>query len=162
MAGRQLNLARTRQLIAVLEGAKFDAFVVADHLAFLNMLEEALKRSQTVSSFEQFSVCPHSPCDRADRPDRHRIDHLRGAFHVARRFASLDHISGGRAGRNFVTTGNPETSFNIGRDERMEHGDSYARAREYRDVVTRLWDSWADDAFVRDVESGIFFDPRPW
>ena len=41
----------------------------------------------------------------------------------------------------------------------MEHGDSYARAREYRDVVTGLWDSWAEDAFVRGVESGIFFDP---
>ena len=80
-------------------------------------------------------------------------------FHVARRFASLDHISAGRAGWNIVTTGNPETSFNFGRDEHLAHADRYARAREFHQVVTGLWDRWADDAFVRDVDSGIFFDP---
>jgi alkanesulfonate monooxygenase len=78
---------------------------------------------------------------------------------VARRFASLDHISGGRAGWNVVTTGNPESALNFGQDDHMEHGERYKRAREFFDVVTGLWDSFADDAFVRDVESGLYFDP---
>jgi len=80
-------------------------------------------------------------------------------YHVARRFASLDHISGGRAGWNVVTTGNPESALNFGQDDHMEHSERYKRAREFFDVVTGLWDSFADDAFVRDVESGLYFDP---
>ena len=64
-----------------------------------------------------------------------------------------------RAGWNIVTTSNPDAALNFGLDEHMEHGDRYARAREFYDVVTGLWDSWADDAFVRDVESGIYVDP---
>jgi alkanesulfonate monooxygenase len=80
-------------------------------------------------------------------------------YHIARRFASLDHLSNGRAGWNIVTTSNPDAALNFGLDEHMEHGERYRRAREFYDVVTGLWDSWADDAFVRDVEDGIFFDP---
>src|SRR5262249_55432832 len=80
-------------------------------------------------------------------------------YHIARKFASLDHISGGRAGWNLVTTSNPEAARNFGLEEHAEHGERYRRAREFFDVVTGLWDSWADDAFIRDVEAGIFFDP---
>jgi FMN-dependent oxidoreductase (nitrilotriacetate monooxygenase family) len=80
-------------------------------------------------------------------------------YHVARRFASLDHLSGGRAGWNLVTSGNPHEAMNFGRDEHVEHDARYRRAREFFDVVTGLWDSWADDAFIRDVESGVYFDP---
>jgi alkanesulfonate monooxygenase len=79
---------------------------------------------------------------------------------VARRFASLDHISGGRAGWNIVTTSNPDAARNFSRDEHAEHGERYKRAREFYDVVTGLWDSFADDAFVRDVASGIYFNPE--
>uniref|UniRef100_UPI000F5E8CD4 LLM class flavin-dependent oxidoreductase n=1 Tax=Escherichia coli TaxID=562 RepID=UPI000F5E8CD4 len=80
-------------------------------------------------------------------------------YHVARRFASLDHISGGRAGWNIVTTSNPDAALNVGLDDHMDHAARYKRAREFYDVVTRIWDSFADDAFVRDVESGLFVDP---
>jgi FMN-dependent oxidoreductase (nitrilotriacetate monooxygenase family) len=80
-------------------------------------------------------------------------------YHVARRFASLDHISNGRAGWNIVTTSNPDAALNFGREDHLEHGARYRRAREFYEVVTGLWDSWADDAFIRDVESGIYFDP---
>jgi alkanesulfonate monooxygenase len=58
-----------------------------------------------------------------------------------------------------VTTSNPDAALNFGMDEQMEHAERYARAREFYDVVTGLWDSWADDAFIRDVESGNYFDP---
>ena len=80
-------------------------------------------------------------------------------YHVARKFASLDHLSGGRAGWNLVTTANPQAALNFGLDEHVEHGERYRRAREFFDVVTGLWDSWADDAFIRDVEAGVYFDP---
>jgi alkanesulfonate monooxygenase len=80
-------------------------------------------------------------------------------YHIARRFASLDHLSGGRAGWNIVTTSNPDAAVNFGLEEHMDHGERYRRAREFYEVVTGLWDSFADDAFVRDVESGVYFDP---
>ncbi|WP_255245848.1 LLM class flavin-dependent oxidoreductase [Sphingobium sp. D43FB] len=80
-------------------------------------------------------------------------------FHVARRFASLDHLSGGRAGWNVVTTANPDNGKNFGYEDQPDHAARYARAREFYDVVTGLWDSFADNAFVRDAESGIYFDP---
>jgi FMN-dependent oxidoreductase (nitrilotriacetate monooxygenase family) len=154
------NLAHLKRLIRTLEEAKFDAFFMADHLAVLNMPIEALKRSHTATSFEPFTLLS------ALAMVTERIGLVATAsttydepFHIARRFASLDHLSGGRAGWNIVTTGNPETSHNFGSEQHLAHATRYARAREFYDVVTGLWDSWADDAFIRDVEAGIFFDP---
>jgi FMN-dependent oxidoreductase (nitrilotriacetate monooxygenase family) len=59
-----------------------------------------------------------------------------------------------------VTTSNPDSALNFGLTEHMEHGERYRRAREFFDVVTGLWDSWADDAFIRDVDNGVYFDPE--
>ena len=81
-------------------------------------------------------------------------------YHIARFFASLDWLSGGRAGWNIVTTASPEAAYNFGRGEQLEHDLRYHRAREFTEVVRALWDSWDDDAFVRDKESGLFFDPE--
>jgi FMN-dependent oxidoreductase (nitrilotriacetate monooxygenase family) len=94
--------------------------------------------------------------------ERGRFDGFFMADHlaVARRFASLDHISGGRAGWNIVTTSNPDAALNFGLEEHVEHDERYRRAREFYDVVTGLWDSWAEDAFTRDVERGTYFDPQ--
>jgi alkanesulfonate monooxygenase SsuD/methylene tetrahydromethanopterin reductase-like flavin-dependent oxidoreductase (luciferase family) len=58
-----------------------------------------------------------------------------------------------------VTTSNPDAALNFNRDEHVEHGERYDRAREFYQIVTGLWDSFADDAFVRDIDSGIYFDP---
>jgi FMN-dependent oxidoreductase (nitrilotriacetate monooxygenase family) len=80
-------------------------------------------------------------------------------YHVARRFASLDQISGGRTGWNLVTSYNPAEALNFGRDEHLEHDARYRRGREFAEVVKGLWDSWGDDAFVRDKQSGLFLDP---
>ncbi len=154
------NLPLIKRMAQKLEAAKFDAFFMADHLAVLNMPIAALKRSHTVTSFEPFTLLS------ALAMVTERIGLVATAsttydepFHIARRFASLDHLSGGRAGWNVVTTGNPETSHNFGSDVHLAHETRYARAREFYDVVTGLWDSWADDAFIRDLESGIYFDP---
>jgi FMN-dependent oxidoreductase (nitrilotriacetate monooxygenase family) len=81
-------------------------------------------------------------------------------FHIARKFASLDHISEGRSGWNIVTSYNPHEASNFGLDSHASHDERYLKAREFYDVVTGLWDSWADDAFIRDVEKGVYFDPE--
>lgn len=80
-------------------------------------------------------------------------------FNLARQFASLDHISGGRAGWNVVTSWLDGTAANFSKAEHLEHGERYRRASEFIDVVRGLWDSWEDDAFVYDKSSGVFFDP---
>lgn len=80
-------------------------------------------------------------------------------YNIARRFASLDHLSNGRAGWNVVTSGNDAEAFNFGRDEHYEHDERYQRAQEFVEVVKGLWDSWDDDAFLYDREGGRFFDP---
>jgi len=154
------NFGHLKRFIQKLEAGKFDAFFMADHLAVLNMPVKALKRSHTVTSFEPFTLLS------ALAAVTEHIGLLATAsttydepYHIARRFASLDHISGGRAGWNIVTTANPDAALNFGLDEEIDHDERYARAREFYDVVTGLWDSFADDAFVRDVESGVYFDP---
>src|SRR6201997_1167425 len=159
-ADANFNLAHLKRFAQTLERAKFDAFFMADHLAVLNMPLDALKHSHTVTSFEPFTLLSAL----AGATDHIGLIATGSTtfdepYHVARRFASLDHISGGRAGRNIVTTSNPDAALNFGREDHMEHGERYRRAREFYDVVTGLWDSFADDAFVRDLEQGLYFDP---
>jgi FMN-dependent oxidoreductase (nitrilotriacetate monooxygenase family) len=81
-------------------------------------------------------------------------------FNIARKFASLDWISNGRAGWNIVTTANHSAAKNFGMEKTIEHHARYERAKEFTRVVQGLWDSWDDDAFVRDKESGLFFKPE--
>ncbi len=154
------NFDHLKRLAQTLERGRFDAFFMADHLAVLNMPMQALKRSATVTSFDPLVLLPALAVV---------TDHLgliatasttyNEPYHIARKFASLDHLSGGRAGWNVVTSGNPHEAMNFGLEEHVEHAKRYHRAREFFDVVTGLWDSWADDAFVRDVEAGVYFDP---
>ncbi|BBQ02117.1 monooxygenase (plasmid) [Burkholderia sp. SFA1] len=80
-------------------------------------------------------------------------------FNLARQFASLDHISRGRIGWNIVTSWVGGAGPNFGYEQQIEHAERYARAHEFLEVVTQLWDSWADDAVVDDPASGRFLDP---
>ena len=153
LAGHEFQLCAYQASIQALERAKFDAFFMADHMAVLNMPIDALKRSHTSTSFEPFTLL-----SALSQVTEHIGLVATGSttfdapYHIARRFASLDHLSNGRAGWNIVTTSNPDAALNFGLEEHMEHGERYRRAREFYDVVTGLWDSWADDAWVRDVE----------
>ncbi|MEI7710983.1 MAG: LLM class flavin-dependent oxidoreductase [Rhodospirillales bacterium] len=154
------NLQHMVRFAQTLERGRFDAFFMADHLAVLNMPIQALKRSATVTSFEPLTLLPAlamvtqhlgliaTASTTFDAP-----------FHIARRFASLDHISNGRAAWNVVTTSNPDSALNFGLEEHVEHDERYWRAREFIGVVKGLWDSFAEDAFVRNVETGQYFDP---
>jgi len=159
-ADANFNFEHLKRFAQTLERGCFDAFFMADHLAVLNMPMEALKRSATVTSFDPLTLLP------ALAVVTERIGLVATAsttynepYHIARKFASLDHLSNGRAGWNLVTSANPHEAWNFSRDDHLEHADRYRRAREFYEVVTGLWDSWADDAFVRDQASGVFFDP---
>jgi FMN-dependent oxidoreductase (nitrilotriacetate monooxygenase family) len=79
-------------------------------------------------------------------------------YNIARRFATLDHVSGGRAGWNIVTTADLPSARNFGREAVPEHAQRYRRASEFTEVVKALWDSWDDDAFVGDKAAGRFVD----
>jgi FMN-dependent oxidoreductase (nitrilotriacetate monooxygenase family) len=81
-------------------------------------------------------------------------------FTVARQFSSIDHISKGRAGWNVVTSPLEGSALNFGGKPHPSHPDRYRIAEEFLEVVKGLWDSWEDDAFVRDKASGVFFDPN--
>src|SRR5579864_8485536 len=151
------NFAHLKRFAQTLERGRFDAFFMADHLAVLNMPLDALKHSHTVTSFEPFTLLSALAVV---------TDHLGlmatgsttfdSPYHVARRFASLDHLSGGRAGWNIVTTSNPDAALNFSMDYHMDHNERYHPTRQFYDVFTGLWDSWADDAFIRDAQSGLY------
>ncbi|MEW5422179.1 LLM class flavin-dependent oxidoreductase [Amorphus sp. 3PC139-8] len=79
-------------------------------------------------------------------------------FHIARKMATLDHVSDGRAGWNLVTSANQAEAYNFSRDAHMDHADRYGRAVEVAEIVRGLWDSWEDDALLFDKESGQYFD----
>lgn len=159
--GAGFDFAWYRRFAAALEAACFDAIFLADSLALPGLSPSALARNASATSFEPLTLLS------ALAPLTSHIGLIATAsttynepYHVARKFASLDHLSGGRAGWNLVTSGNPSEALNFGLAEHVEHGERYERAREFFDVVTGLWDTWADDALVRDVESGLFLDPQ--
>jgi alkanesulfonate monooxygenase len=159
-ADANFNIKHYVRFAQALEAAKFDAIFLADHMALLNMPVEALRRSATPASFEPLTLLS------AIAAVTERIGLIATGsttyddpYHLARKFASLDHISGGRAGWNLVTTANPDAALNFSKEAHLAHGERYERAREFFEVVTGLWDCWADDAFIRDQASGIHFDP---
>lgn len=155
------DFAWYRRFATALEAARFDAIFLADSLALPRLAPSALSRNASATSFEPLTLLS------ALAPLTSHIGLIATAsttynepYHVARKFASLDHLSGGRAGWNLVTSGNPSEALSFGLAEHVEHGERYERAREFFEVVTALWDSWADDALLRDVASGMFLDPH--
>ena len=79
-------------------------------------------------------------------------------YHIARTFASIDHISNGRAAWNVVTSAQPKAALNFSRERQMDHNLRYEVANEFVDVVKGLWDCWDDDAIVADKELGVYID----
>lgn len=81
-------------------------------------------------------------------------------FHIARKFSSIDHLSKGRSGWNVVTSYYEAEAKNFNQDKHLDHSLRYERASEFVEVVKGLWDSWDEDALVRDKETGVYFDPK--
>ncbi|MFP6711721.1 MAG: LLM class flavin-dependent oxidoreductase [Rhodospirillales bacterium] len=156
-----INLEHYVEITQTAERGKMDMIFFQDSVAVRRANIEALSRSaQYIANFEPITLLSALAM---------ATDHIgltatastsyNEPYHVARKFASLDHISGGRAGWNLVTSVQDAEAQNFGREQHYSHEERYARAREFAEVVKGLWDSWEDDAFLRDVESGLYFDP---
>ncbi|GFM82309.1 monooxygenase [Pseudomonas cichorii] len=157
-ANAGLDIKHYKHLAKVAEAARFDALFVADsvaaatgdiashmarsdHFEPLTLLSALSAVTDNIGLIATATTTYNEP------------------YHVARKFASLDHLSGGRAGWNLVTSDAAAEAQNFGREEHVGHAERYSRAREFHQVVTGLWDSWADDAFIRDKASGEYYDP---
>ncbi|KVA27799.1 monooxygenase [Burkholderia cepacia] len=148
-----------RSLAQKLEHACFDAVFTADHLAVMPMPPNALKRSGTITSYDPLVMLSAiAACTDRIGLIATGTTSYEDPYLLARRFASLDHLSGGRAGWNIVTTVNPEAALNFGLETALRHAERYERAEEFFDVVTGLWDGWSDHALVMDKEAGVFSD----
>ncbi|GBF74720.1 LLM class flavin-dependent oxidoreductase [Paenibacillus sp. 598K] len=152
---RITDLRYYQELARAAESAKFDSIFLADGLA----VNRHIKHGAFVG-LEPFTLLS------ALAAVTERIGLIgtvsttyNEPYHVARKFASLDHISNGRAGWNIVTSGSVFEANNFNRDTHPEHHKRYERAAEFLEVTTGLWDSWRDDALVVDRESGVFADP---
>ncbi|WP_122678927.1 LLM class flavin-dependent oxidoreductase [Pseudomonas viridiflava] len=157
-ANAGLDFKHYRHLAQVAEAAKFDALFVADSVAAAT--GDIASRMARSDHFEPLTLLS------ALSAVTNHIGLIATAtttynepYHVARKFASLDHLSGGRAGWNLVTSDAAAEAQNFGRSEHVGHAERYSRAREFYEVVTGLWNSWADDAFTRDKASGQYYDP---
>jgi FMN-dependent oxidoreductase (nitrilotriacetate monooxygenase family) len=155
------NFRHYVELAQMSERAKFDLMFLADALAVRDGNLEPLSRwPQYMAYFEPITLLSGI----AGLTERIGLvstatTSYNEPYNVARKFASLDHISGGRAGWNVVTSANISEAFNFGREAHFEHGERYDRALEFTEVVFGLWDSWDDDAFLRDRTTGRYFDP---
>ncbi|MFC4599528.1 LLM class flavin-dependent oxidoreductase [Cohnella hongkongensis] len=144
-----------KQQAQVAEAGKFDLVFIADGLYiteksiphFLNRFEPLTLLSSLASVTSRIGLVGTLSTSYSE------------PFTVARQFASLDHLSGGRAGWNLVTSPLEGSARNFGKREHPTHDERYKIAEEHLEVTRGLWDSWEDDAFVRNKESGVFFDP---
>ncbi|EHB62526.1 LLM class flavin-dependent oxidoreductase [Paenibacillus lactis] len=151
-----VNFGLYKQWVQKAEEGKFDLIFIADGLYineksiphFLNRFEPITILSALASVSKNIGLVGTLSTSYSE------------PFTVARQFASLDKISDGRAGWNIVTSPLEGSALNYGKKEHPEHDKRYRIATEYLEVVRGLWDSWEDDAFVRNKETGVFFDPE--
>lgn len=143
------------------EAAKFDAVFLADSVGVRQPDNSALFRSARAAHFEPLTLLS------ALAAVTHKIGVIGTAstsfnepYTLARQFASLDQLSNGRAGWNLVTSSSGEEARNFGLETHYAHQTRYQRAQEFHDVVTNLWDSWDDDAYVGDKAQGIYTKPH--
>src|SRR6478672_12894956 len=148
------DLAHWTQLAQLAEDAKFDSLFLADGPALtgsgefrppgqlepLTLLTALSQHTSRIGLIATVSSTYNEP------------------YNLARRFASVDHVSGGRVGWNIVTSATPEEAANFGIDDRLDHSSRYARADEFLDVAKALWDSWDTEAVLGDKSSGRYAD----
>ena len=156
-----INIRHYAQCAQAAERAGFDFIFFADSAAVRETDIEPLSRSSQYTAYFEPTTLLSALAMVTERIGlvATQTTSYNEPYNIARRFASLDHLSAGRAGWNVVTSGNHAEAFNFGRDEHFEHEDRYRRAKEFVEVVKGLWDSWDDDAFVYDVPEGRFFRP---
>ncbi|WP_416424849.1 LLM class flavin-dependent oxidoreductase [Pseudomonas sp. App30] len=159
-AGGNLDFAHFKRLAQTAERGKFDAIFFADNLALMGSPE--LGQYTTAGDVFDPLVLLSGLATVTERIGLVSTvsTSYNAPYLLARKFASLDHLSNGRSAWNLVTSATDLEALNFGREEHFEHGDRYQRAEEFIDVVTGLWDSFEDDAFVHDKASGVYFQPH--
>ncbi|OUI86454.1 LLM class flavin-dependent oxidoreductase [Acetobacter tropicalis] len=157
-AGTGLDIKNYAQFAKMAEKGLLDALFIADVAALWGKDLDALSRTSRGEHYEPLTL----------------LSYLAGVtthigligtattsynepYHIARKFSSLDHLSGGRAGWNVVTSVVGDEARNFGRSEHFLHSERYERAEEFVDVVRKLWQSWADGAVVKDAVNGKYF-----
>ncbi|MBT9248335.1 LLM class flavin-dependent oxidoreductase [Bacillus halotolerans] len=153
-ADASMNLGYFKELARTAERGKLDMLFLADSLSI-----DSKSHPNVLTRFEPFTLLS------ALAQVTSRIGLTATAsttysepFHIARQFASLDHLSNGRAGWNVVTSSIESTALNFSGEKHLEHHLRYQRAEEFVEAVKGLWDSWEEDAFIRNKETGEFFD----
>ncbi|EPR9360690.1 LLM class flavin-dependent oxidoreductase [Acinetobacter baumannii] len=156
---RHLDFDYLKEQAQIAERGLFDAYFLADGLSVNFGSHEKVGVSSKVAGFEPVTL--FSALSTVTK----NIGFIATAsttyeepYLLARKFASLDHISHGRAGWNVVTSASANAAYNFGYEQQPAHATRYERADEYVDLVQKLWDSWEDDAFVYNKESGVFYD----
>ncbi|RMU61902.1 Monooxygenase, NtaA/SnaA/SoxA family [Pseudomonas syringae pv. syringae] len=155
LANASVNLGFYQQQTHLAEAARFDFVFIADSLHihekssphYLNRFEPLTILSALAATTRHIGLVATVTVSYTE------------PFQVARQFASLDHISGGRAGWNVVTSWLSGTADNFSKGEHPPHAVRYRIAKEHIEVVKGLWDSWEDDAFAYDKQKGEFFTP---
>jgi FMN-dependent oxidoreductase (nitrilotriacetate monooxygenase family) len=146
-----LSLAAHQHLAGIAEAAKFDSVFLADSPVLWSdpgrrpsgKLEPTLLLAALIAGTSRIGLIATASTSYNE------------PYNLARRFSSLDHLSGGRAGWNIVTTAGADAARNFGLDDQPLHKTRYERADEFLDVSTKLWDSWADDAIIADKAAGV-------
>ncbi|MFN7356857.1 MAG: LLM class flavin-dependent oxidoreductase [Pseudanabaena sp.] len=153
------NFEHYKQITQTAERGLFDTVFLADSPAVWGGAPETQSRNGKIAHFEPVTLFS------ALSAVTNHIGFVSTAsttyeepYTLARKFASLDHLSAGRAAWNVVTTGNENAAANFGLEHHPEHSQRYERAEEFIEVVKGLWDSWEDDAFIADRESGVYFE----
>ena len=151
-----IDIKQLQNLAKTAERGKFDIAFIADSLAInheshpqiLNRLDPVIQITALATVTEKIGLGATASTTYSE------------PYVLARQISSVDHISGGRAAWNLVTTADAtgETAQNFSREKHWEHDHRYERAEEFIDVVKGLWDSWEDDAFVYNKETGQFYD----
>jgi FMN-dependent oxidoreductase (nitrilotriacetate monooxygenase family) len=155
LADASVNFGYYKQQARLAEAAKFDFVFIADSLHihekssphYLNRFEPLTILSALAATTEHIGLVATVTVSYTE------------PFQVARQISSLDHISGGRAGWNVVTSWLSGTADNFSKGEHPPHAVRYRIAKEHVSVVKGLWDSWEDDAFARNKQTGEFFTP---
>lgn len=155
-----LDFAKYVEMARTAERGLFDLMFSADTLSGERYDLDSLSRTSYVAWIEPMSLLTAlAPVTRHIGLICTATTTYEEPYLVARRFASLDLISGGRSGWNVVTSANATEAANFGRDQHLAKAERYRRAREFVSVVRGLWDSWDDDAFRFDKATGRFYDP---
>jgi len=142
------------------EAAKFDAIFFADNVGMSDAPADLVTRNALPYPFDPIllQTALAGVTERIGLVATVSTTYL-PPYHLARKFATLDHLSGGRSGWNLVTSGSDFEAKAFGLSEQLAHAHRYEKAHEYVQVVKGLWDSWEDDAFIHDKAANRFFDP---